>query len=102
MPQFVNVAKVSDIPDQTAKCVDVNDQRICLVNLGGTFYAINDTCTHAEASLSEGQVTGDEIMCPLHMATFSILTGEVTGPPADEDIATYRVRVNGDDVAVEL
>ena len=51
MPQFVNVAKVSDIPDQSAKCVEVNDRRICVVNLGGTFYAVDDTCTHAEASI---------------------------------------------------
>ena len=102
MTQFVNVAKASDISDQSAKCVEVQGRRICLVNLGGTFYAIDDTCTHAEASLSEGHVTGDEIMCPLHMATFSILTGEVTGPPADEDLATYPVRVNGDDVQIEV
>ncbi|MCH8258903.1 MAG: Rieske 2Fe-2S domain-containing protein, partial [Planctomycetes bacterium] len=47
MTEFVNVAKTSDIPDQAAKCVEVQGRRICLVNLGGTFYAIDDTCTHA-------------------------------------------------------
>ncbi len=102
MPQFVNVAKVSDIPDQSAKCVAVNDHRICVVNLSGTFYAVDDTCTHAEASLCEGEVTGDEIMCPLHMATFNLRTGEVTGPPADEDLATYPVQVNGDEIQIEV
>ncbi len=102
MPQFVNVAKVSDIPDQSAKCVEVQGRRICVVNLNGTFYAIDDTCTHAEASLCEGDVTGDELMCPLHMATFNIRTGEVTGPPADEDLVIYAVQVNGDDVQIEV
>ena len=102
MPQFVSVAKVSDIPDQSAKCVEVNDRRICVVNLAGTFYAVDDTCTHAEASLCEGEVTGDEIMCPLHMATFNIRTGEVTGPPADEDLVTYAVQIEGENIQIEV
>ena len=100
MPEFTPVAKLSEIPDQTAKCVEVGGKRIALCNLGGTVYAINDTCTHAEASLSEGEVSGDEIICPLHAATFNIRTGEVTGPPAADDLATYQVRINGDDIEI--
>lgn len=102
MGEFVPVAKTSDIPQQTARCVEAGGKRIALCNLGGEFFAIDDTCTHAEASLSEGTLTGDEIMCPLHMATFNIRTGACTGPPADEDLATYPVRINGDSIEIDL
>ena len=102
MAEFVKIATTADIPPGKVNVYEVDGRQIAVCNVDGTFYAIDDTCTHAEASLSEGHVTGDEIMCPLHMATFSILTGEVTGPPADEDLATYPVRVNGDDVQIEV
>ncbi len=102
MTEFVRVAKLSEIPEQTARCVVVRGKRIGLVNLSGSIHAIDDTCTHAEASLSEGEISGDEIVCPLHFATFDVRTGECTGPPADEDVATYTVRVVGDDIEVEL
>ena len=102
MPEFIKVAKISDVAEGQGMCVDVNGKKIGLFNLGGDVYAIDDVCTHAHASLSEGDVSGDEVACPLHFATFNIRTGECTGPPADEDLATYVVRVVGDDIEVEV
>lgn len=102
MPEFIKVAKVTDIAEGKGMCVDVNGKKIGLFNLAGEVFAIDDICTHAHASLSEGDVTGDEIACPLHFATFNIRTGECTSPPADEDLATYVVRVVGDDIEVEV
>ena len=59
-------------------------------------------CTHAEASLCGGPVHDGQVACPLHFATFDIRTGKCTGPPADEDLRTYAVRINGEDVEVEV
>ncbi len=102
MSEFIKVARVSDVADQCAKCVHVGEHRIAIYNLGGEFYATDDICTHAYASLSEGSVSGDEVVCPLHFATFNIRTGACTGPPATEDLRTYEVRVNGDDIEVAV
>lgn len=102
MSEFTKVAKVEEIPDQSAKCVTVSGKRIAIYNLGGEFYATDDTCTHALASLSEGEVSGDEIVCPLHFATFNIKTGACTGPPAYADLDTYNIRIVGEDIEVEL
>lgn len=102
MGRFVKVAAISEIPPQSARCVEVEGRRIALVNVEGTIHAIDDTCTHAEASLCEGEVDGMEIVCPLHFATFNVTTGEATGPPAFEGLRIYAVRVEGDDVEIEV
>ena len=101
MGEFVTVAKVTDIPEGEGRCFEVGGHKVGVFNLGGEFHAIDDICTHAHASLSEGEVTGDEVACPLHFATFNLRTGECNSPPADEDVSTYVVRVVGDDVQVE-
>ena len=96
MAEFTKVAKLSDIPPETARCVEVAGKRIGLFNLGGIVHAIDDTCPHAEASLSDGDISGTEVVCPLHFATFDLETGVCTGPPADDDLTTYEVRVTDD------
>jgi 3-phenylpropionate/trans-cinnamate dioxygenase ferredoxin subunit len=101
MTDFVKVATTTDIPVGTSRCVTVGDRKIGLFNVDGTIYAINDICTHAEASLTAGHFSGEEVACPLHFATFNVKTGECTSPPADEDVATYPVRINGNDVEVQ-
>ncbi len=102
MSEFIKVANASDIPPGSKRCVTVAGRPICLINLEGDFYAIDDTCTHAEASLCEGDIAGNEIVCPLHFATFNIMTGEATGPPAFEPVNTYEVRVNGEAIEVKV
>ena len=102
MGKYVKVGKTSEIDDQCAKCVEVGGRSIAVFNLGGEFYAIEDTCTHEEAPLSEGHVEGEEIECPWHAARFNLKTGKALCEPAYEDVATFPVRVNGDDVEVEV
>ena len=102
MGEFIKVGKVSEIPEGTGKCVEVNGRRVGLFNLEGEVYAISDTCTHAEASLSEGDVDGEEIICPLHGAIFDLKSGEALAPPADEPVNTYKVRTNGDDIEIDM
>lgn len=102
MGTFVKVAKKSDVARQSAKCIKIEDQRIALFNLDGEFHAIGDVCTHWEGSLSAGTIEGDEVQCPLHGAYFNIKTGKPTYPPAYDAVPTYNVRVNGDDIEIEI
>jgi nitrite reductase/ring-hydroxylating ferredoxin subunit len=102
MPDYVKVATLDEIPEGGMKCVEARGHRIALYNLGGKIFATQETCTHAEASLCEGEIQGEEVLCPLHFATFNITTGECTGPPADEDLITYRVRISGQEIEVEV
>ena len=71
----------------------VGHRIIALYKLGAEFYATDDTCTHEFASLCDGYIEGDTIECPLHQARFHIPTGKVLDLPAEEDLATYPVRV---------
>lgn len=102
MQTFITVAKTSGISDLSAICVQVGAARVALFNLGGTFYAIDDACTHMGGPLSQGFVQGDDVVCPLHSARFSIPTGEATGLPAEEGVRCYNVRVVGEEIQIEV
>jgi len=104
MPEFTKVASVGEIPDGQGKCVELNGNRVAVFNVGGQFYAIDDTCTHEDGPLSEGEVDPEtmEVSCPWHNACFDLRTGEVTCPPAFEPVNAYTTRVNGDDVEVQV
>src|SRR5437764_11356286 len=79
MAQFVKVASTADLAPGEAKCVEAAGKKIALFNLEGTFFAIDDTCTHRGGPLSEGEVSGEEVTCPWHGAVYNIKTGEVLG-----------------------
>jgi 3-phenylpropionate/trans-cinnamate dioxygenase ferredoxin component len=85
-----------------ARCFDVDGHRVALVRIGDDFYAIGDTCSHADFSLSEGDVWPDEleIECPKHGSTFSLTTGEPQTLPATQPVPVYEVVVDGEDVKV--
>jgi 3-phenylpropionate/trans-cinnamate dioxygenase ferredoxin subunit len=98
----VRVCSVHDVKPGTAARFDVEGHRLCIVNIGGTFYVIGDECTHADYSLSEGEVWEDElaIECPKHGSTFSLVTGQPQSLPATRPVPVYAVRVDNDDVIV--
>jgi nitrite reductase/ring-hydroxylating ferredoxin subunit len=102
MPGFIFVAKRSEIPEGTGLCVEVEGKRIALFRLGDDVCAIDDSCPHANGPLSEGGLEGDVVECPWHGSCFNVRTGEVIRPPAAEDVATYAVRVTGEEIEVEL
>ena len=95
---FVKVADVGDLAPGDMKVVEVGPDQVLLVNLDGTIYALDDICSHAYASLSEGDLAGEEIECPLHGSAFNVVTGEVLTPPAGENMRTFEVRIDGQDV----
>jgi 3-phenylpropionate/trans-cinnamate dioxygenase ferredoxin subunit len=93
----------------SARRFDVEGARLCVVNIADTdgsshFYIIGDECSHADYSLSEGDVWEDEceIECPKHGSTFSLQTGEPQTLPATQPVPVYEVRVDGDDVIVRI
>lgn len=101
---FYVVAKASDIGPGELKYVEVgpNYDPLCLINFEGDFYALGDLCTHEEASLSDGEVQGDEIECPLHGGAFEIRTGLPANFPVVVPATTYRTRVVGDEVQIGM
>lgn len=100
----VRVCAVSDVKPGTATRVDVDGHRLAVVRIGDDWYVIGDECSHADYSLSEGDVWEDEreIECPKHGSTFSLETGEPQTLPATQPVPVYSVRVDGDDVVVTL
>jgi 3-phenylpropionate/trans-cinnamate dioxygenase ferredoxin subunit len=93
-----------DLASGSARCFEVEGHRIAVVRIGDDFYAIGDTCSHEDFSLSDGDVWSDEreIECPKHGSTFSLETGEPQTLPATTPVPVYTVVVEGDDVKVVL
>lgn len=102
MPQRITIARIEDVPPGRGLAVDVEGLRIAVFNVDGKYYAIDDTCTHAEASLSEGMIDGTTVECPLHGARFDLITGMVVGPPADRPVMAYKVHVAHNEIQIEL
>ncbi len=100
MAEFQKVADSMDLPPGTSMCIELSGEKVALFNVGGAVYAIADACTHVGGSLSEGEVDGTVVTCPLHGATFELTTGDVTGPPAASAVTRYEVRVEGDAIQV--
>ena len=99
---FVKLGSVSDVQPGTARVYEVGDRAVAVCNVNGEFYAIDDVCTHDEGSLDQGVLEGYEIECPRHGAVFDVRTGEVKALPAVLPIDTFKIRVQGDDIEVEL
>lgn len=96
------VAKKSTIEPGRALRVVVDGTEVLLCNVEGTLYAIEDVCTHDGAPLDQGQLEECRIVCPRHGAEFDVRTGEVLKLPAVMPLPTYAVRVEGDDVYVDV
>ena len=88
---------VSGIPVRIEK----DGESICVARIGDEVFAIGDTCSHSDASLSEGDITDFKIECWLHGAEFDLRSGEALTPPAVMPVQKYSVRVDGDSVTIE-
>ena len=99
---FVRACGVGDVASGSVAAVDVDGAGLAVVRDGDDWYAIDDECSHAAIPLSEGDVEGCEIECWLHGSRFDLRTGKPTGPPATEPVPVYAVRVEGDDVLVDV
>jgi 3-phenylpropionate/trans-cinnamate dioxygenase ferredoxin subunit len=80
--------------------IDVDGTPVCVAKIGDEVFAVADTCTHAEASLSEGEISGSKIECWLHGAEFDLRTGLAITPPATEALKTFNVKRSGNQLSI--
>ena len=96
---MIAVCLLNDLPPGEAVRI-VADVPIAVFNVGGELFALDDTCTHQDASLADGWLEDCFIECPLHASRFDVRTGEVTGPPAKRPVHTHAVIVRDETVYV--
>ena len=99
---FTRVATVQELPPGRGKEVTVAGKTLAVFNDGGTFYAIDNECTHSGAPLAEGECEGGAVHCPWHGARFNLSTGAALSRPATRGVKAYPVQVVGDEVQVEV
>ncbi|MDQ4044770.1 MAG: non-heme iron oxygenase ferredoxin subunit [Chloroflexota bacterium] len=103
MPKiFHPVARLEDIAPGELKYVEAGDRAICLANVNGDILALDNTCTHERAPLSEGTLRGQRLQCPLHGGAFNVFSGEPEQYPASYPVKTYSVRVEGGVILVGI
>jgi 3-phenylpropionate/trans-cinnamate dioxygenase ferredoxin subunit len=99
-----DIGAFDEFPDGASRRVDLDGHRICVVRLGDDLYAIGDTCTHADVSLSEGDIDAGErtVECWKHGSAFSLETGEPLSLPAVRPVPVYEVHVTDGRVLLEV
>ena len=102
MTDWLTVATAGDLPVGTIKKFDINGLDIAIANTDEGFFAVDDTCTHAEVSLAEGELNGCQIECWMHGANFDIRTGVALTPPATIALNTYPVQIVGKGETAEI
>ncbi len=102
MPQkIIEVGTVGALAPGTMTRVRVGGRPILLANVDGRICATDDTCTHEDASLSTGSLAGELVKCPLHGSRFNLCTGQVMDEPAEANLRTYRVLLDGDRILLD-
>jgi 3-phenylpropionate/trans-cinnamate dioxygenase ferredoxin component len=96
------VAKISELPPGTMRRVVVGEVPVLLCNVDGSIYAVEDVCTHDGGALDAGELEGTRVMCPRHGAYFDVTTGKALTLPAILPLPTFPVRVEGDDIFVDV
>lgn len=98
----IKVGAVGDIEDGEALVVDAEQtgtgEPIAVFHDDGEYFALNDRCSHGEASLADGWIEGGQVECPLHSGKFCLRTGAVLSMPATEDVAAHKVAVENDEI----
>lgn len=98
----VQIAPIADVPATTGLRVEIGEHRVAIFRIGDDLYAIGDRCSHAEASLAEGEVLDGEVECPRHGAAFQLKTGEAMTLPATKTVPVYKVDVEDDVVYLTI
>ena len=98
------LCRLDELTSGEARRFEVGRHQLCVVRIGDGVYVIGDRCSHADYSLSDGEIYADEreIECPKHGSTFSLITGEPQTLPATQPVPVYVTQIDGDDVSVVL
>lgn len=101
MAEFVTVTDAAGLDAELA-AFEVKGTGIAIANVDGTFYAFDDTCTHLQCSLAEGDLEEAVVTCPCHGSRFDVRTGALLRGPAQEPVRSYQLRVENGAVQVEI
>ena len=102
MADYQRACAAADVADGTAVRVVVDGIPVAIVRSSGEVYAIHDVCSHANVALSEGEIEDQTIECWLHGSRFDLVTGRPTGLPATQPVPVYPVKIDGDDILVDV
>ena len=103
MATFTKAFEVSDLPPGCMKTVVVGGNKLAIANVDGEFFAIDDTCSHAQCSLgTEGFIDDNVVTCGCHGATFDVTSGKVMSLPAVTDVASYPIKIVGGDILIKI
>ncbi len=100
--QFIHLASLKDLQTRKLICAKSDSYRILIALTEGEVYAVDDMCSHEDASLSKGSLHEDCVKCPLHGSRFKLATGEALDEPAEDALNTYSVKIDGDNILVGL
>lgn len=100
--KFIHLASLNDLLTRKLISAKSGSYKILIALAEDKVYAVDDTCTHEDASLSKGSIHGDCVKCPLHGSRFRLATGEALDDPAEIPLNTYDVKIEGDDILVCL
>ena len=98
----LRIAALSELPDGRGVRLEVEGRRIALFRIGEEVYAVGDPCSHAEASLAEGELFDTGVECPRHGSEFDLRTGAPTSLPATKPVPVYNVEVRNGEVVLQL
>ena len=101
MPDFVQVANISELHSGACKAIELNGKTVALFNVDGTVYALDNICLHRGGPLGDGSLEGEVVTCPWHQWQYNVRTGEMCGNRAVK-VATYPVQVEGDAIKVAV
>ena len=96
------VASAADVKEDAPVPVTIGDKQLAVYRLGNEFFCLDDVCPHAYALMSSGFIENERVECPLHQAAFEIRTGKCVAPPAESDLACYKVKVEGNDIYIDI
>jgi 3-phenylpropionate/trans-cinnamate dioxygenase ferredoxin subunit len=99
---FTVVASLNDLKTSKQLCVKTHGLRIALAYVDGKVFAVDDMCSHEDASLSKGSLHGECIKCPLHGSRFDLNSGAALDEPAEDPVTTYPVKIVGDEILLQV
>lgn len=102
MSEHVKVAQIGQLPPGKGILVKVKGREVALFNVGGSFYAISNSCSHSTGPLAKGRLYGQIVTCPWHGAQFDVTTGQACSGPATQPVAAYPVHVEGNTIYIEI
>jgi len=100
--EAIKIANLNDVKQNKMFRAKINDNVILLANIDNEIFAIDDVCTHEDASLYKGALKGHCVECPLHGSHFDFRTGKPDGDPATESVKTYKLEIKNDEIFVFL